>query len=98
MSPQHGLPIRRRIYLARHGEVNYFDAVGRPVPPNDVPLNDDGRRQAGRLADLLRGVAIDRAVSSDLPRAATTAGLVLAGQSSPPLLETDPFLREVQPG
>jgi len=98
MSLQHGLPARRRIYLIRHGDVHYFDATGRPVPPNDVPLNDDGRRQGERLAELLAAVHLDRAIVSDLPRATSTASLVLAGQKSPPPLEIEPALREVQPG
>lgn len=39
-------PKRRRIYLMRHGAVTYFDATGRLILPETVPLNEDGRRQA----------------------------------------------------
>jgi probable phosphoglycerate mutase len=30
---------RRRVYLVRHGEVDYFDGNGRPCAPDTVPLN-----------------------------------------------------------
>jgi len=33
---------RRRILLMRHGAVEYFDAAGRPYPPDDVPLTPRG--------------------------------------------------------
>ena len=38
---------RRRILLMRHGAVEYFDANGRPHPPDDVPLTAQGVEQAG---------------------------------------------------
>src|SRR5262249_15014589 len=59
---------RRRIYLVRHADVSYFDGDGRPVRPDTVPLNPEGRRQAEALARELAAVPFDRAVSSDLPR------------------------------
>ena len=40
------LPKRRRIYLMRHGDVTYFDASGRAIDPETVPLNENGREQA----------------------------------------------------
>src|SRR5262245_43130086 len=39
-------PSRRRLYLMRHGDVSYFDAEGRPVRPDSVPLNENGLQQA----------------------------------------------------
>ena len=39
------LPRRRRLYLMRHGSVDYFRADGTPVLPETVPLNADGERQ-----------------------------------------------------
>jgi broad specificity phosphatase PhoE len=88
---------RRRLYLVRHGDVSYFDEQGRPYPPNAVPLNPDGQRQAEALAAFLRDVPIDRAVSSDLPRTMQTAEPVL--RERPALvLETREALREIQPG
>ena len=55
---------RRRIYLMRHGSVDYFRADGSAVPPHTVPLNAAGQALAlesepaleeirgGRLADI----------------------------------------------
>jgi broad specificity phosphatase PhoE len=89
-------PPRRRVYLMRHGSVDYFDAAGRPLRPDGVALNDEGRRQAEAAGRLLADVPLDRAVSSGLPRAVETARLVLAPRTLP--LETRPDLREIEPG
>jgi hypothetical protein len=53
---------RRRVYLMRHGEVDYFDGQGRPYRPEGVPLNAEGRAQAEAAARALAGVPLDRAV------------------------------------
>ena len=37
---------RRRIYLIRHGSVDYFHVDGTPLLPLTVPLNASGRQQA----------------------------------------------------
>src|SRR5262245_14513845 len=60
----------------RHGAVAYFDADGRPVAPDDVPLTDDGREQAAAARLLLESVELERVISSDLPRTVETAALV----------------------
>lgn len=87
---------RRRVYLARHGEVSYFDEHGHPFRPDTVPLNDEGRRQAQATAELLREVRLDRIVSSDLPRCVETATILADGR--PITIETNAQLREIQPG
>ncbi len=82
---------RRRIYLMRHGAVAYFDADGRPVAPDDVPLTAEGRRQAEAAAALLEGTALDRVISSGLLRAVETAALVAPQHE----VEAWPDLREI---
>jgi len=82
---------RRRIYLMRHGAVAYFDADGRPVTPNDVPLTAEGRRQAQAAGVLLERTTLDRVISSDLPRAVETAAIVAPGHD----VESWPELREI---
>lgn len=82
---------RRRIYLMRHGAVAYFDRDGRPVAPDDVPLTAEGRRQAAAAAALLEGTALDKVISSDLPRAVETAALVAPRHE----VEAWPELREI---
>ncbi len=91
---------RRRIYLMRHGSVDYFSADGTPVPPHGVPLNALGRKQAdaaGRLfADC--GVRFDAVLCSGLPRTLETAGRVLAASGQTLAVATDERLQEIRPG
>lgn len=91
---------RRRIYLMRHGSVTYFDAAGRPVLPEQVPLNDAGRAQADAAGHAFAGAGIrfDRVIVSGLPRTVETAARVLAvtGQRIAP--DTWPELHEIRGG
>ncbi|MBI4604486.1 MAG: histidine phosphatase family protein [Planctomycetes bacterium] len=87
---------RRRVYLMRHGDVSYFDALGRPYPSRAVPLNEEGIAQAEAAREALRGVAIDLAVDSGLPRARQTAEIVLRGRGV--AVEACAALEEVRPG
>lgn len=89
-------PLRRRVFLMRHGAVSYFDDEGKPRRPDSVPLTSEGRLQAGAARDALVDVAIDRAVSSDLPRTRSTAEIVMQGRAVP--IETFESLREIRPG
>ncbi len=52
---------RRRVYLMRHGEVDYFDAQGRPYPVEAVPLNAAGRAQAEAAAGAFADVPLELA-------------------------------------
>jgi probable phosphoglycerate mutase len=87
---------RRRIYLMRHGEVDYFDAEGKPFRPQLVPLNEEGRRQAEAAARELAAVPLDRVITSGLRRSVETAERVVAGRGL--VLESVPELREIEPG
>ena len=91
---------RRRIFLMRHGSVTYFDAAGRPVLPEQVPLNDAGRAQADAAGHAFAGAGIrfDRVIVSGLPRTVETAARVLAvtGQQIAP--DTWPELHEIRGG
>lgn len=66
-----------RVYIVRHGETDY-NATGRWQGCLDIPLNDQGRRQAAQLAAFLlaNGEAVDCVYSSDLARAHETAKIV----------------------
>src|SRR5215217_1444071 len=72
----HDFPTRRRLYLMRHGEVNYFEH-GRPAPPEGVHLNEQGRAQAAAAALALADISFDRVVTSGLPRTLETAAFLL---------------------
>ena len=65
--------MRRRLYLMRHGAVSYFSPDGKPVHPEEVSLNDEGRTQADAAHGFLSGVELDRVLTSGLPRTAETA-------------------------
>ena len=58
----------------------------------DVPLNDEGRRQARELAAELGGEQVDAVYSSDLSRARETAEILSAARSIP--VVSLPELRE----
>ena len=90
---------RRRIYLMRHGHVDYLaPEVVRTRNIQDVVLTARGRLEAQAAGRALAHVSFDRAYSSGLPRARETAELVLAQNGGPPLLETAPGLVEIHGG
>ncbi len=60
------------ILIIRHGQTDW-NRLKRLQGHSDVPLNDEGRRQAAVLAALLRHEALDAIFSSDLARAYQTA-------------------------
>ena len=91
---------RRRIYLMRHGSVDYFRADGSAVPPHTVPLNAAGRAQADAAGALFAecGVRFDRVIVSGLNRTVETAQRVLAAAGQSLALETEPALEEIRGG
>jgi probable phosphoglycerate mutase len=80
------------ILLIRHGETAW-NAVRRLQGHTDIPLNEEGERQAGALAQALAGEQLDVLVSSDLQRAMQTAQAA-AGHYDGLSLQTDRQLRE----
>ena len=80
-----------RVIVARHG-VTAWNQGGRYQGHQDVPLGDDGRRQAENLGHRLAAERISAAYSSDLARARDTAEIALAGRSV--CLTPTPTLRE----
>lgn len=70
---------RRRLYLFRHGAVDYIDDKGDWVAdPDLVDLNERGLAQAAAMAALFAGVYVDKALCSGLPRTVQTGRTVLA--------------------
>ncbi len=61
-----------RIYLARHGETDW-NAQQRLQGWTDIPLNENGRRQANELAQRMDGVQLDSIYCSALKRSIETA-------------------------
>ena len=97
------------IVLARHGETEW-SRDGRHTGRTDIPLTDNGRRQARALGEALTEWSFERVLSSPLERALDTcrlAGLGDAVETSDDLLEWDygeyegiatPEIRQSRPG
>lgn len=84
-----------RIYLFRHGRTDW-NAEGRIQGHLDIPLNDEGREQARRLAPPLARLGIEAFLSSDLLRTRETALLARGSLEVP--IEFDAGLREIYLG
>jgi broad specificity phosphatase PhoE len=93
-------PPRRRLYLMRHGSVDYFTPDGAPVSPYTVPLNAAGRAQADAAGALFAqaGARFDRVLVSGLARTVETARRVLAAAGLDTAISDDPRLEEIRPG
>jgi ribose 5-phosphate isomerase A len=97
------------MYLVRHGETEWSRAR-RHTGRTDVPLNEVGEAEAKALGQHLRGLEVDRVLSSPLIRAVTTARLAGFGdrlETTDALLEFDygdyeglttPEIRASRPG
>jgi len=64
-----------KLYLARHGETDW-NVKNLYQGQTDIPLNENGRRQAEDLALKLKDYPLDAIFSSDLKRAYETAEIV----------------------
>jgi broad specificity phosphatase PhoE len=84
-----------RIYLIRHG-ATILTAEDRFAGATNVPLSDEGRAQAGRLAQRLKGLPVAAVYASPLDRTMETARILAAAHS----LEVNPRdgLREISHG
>jgi broad specificity phosphatase PhoE len=84
----------KRIWLIRHGASTIRS--GLVIGFTDPDLSEDGRAQAQRAAFELARRPLVRVISSDLRRAAQTAGIVAAPHRLD--VETTPALRELDFG
>lgn len=100
MSALPGTTGRRRIYLMRHGHVDYFSKlVVETGETSQVPLTKLGQAQAAAGGKALSHVTFDRAICSGYPRTEQTARGVLNELETPvPDLEIDPRLVELHGG
>jgi broad specificity phosphatase PhoE len=77
------------IYVARHGETAW-SLSGQHTGRTDLPLTEQGRQNAVRLGERLRGLQFAKVFTSPLQRAALTcqlAGFGQAAQIDPDLVE-----------
>ena len=84
-----------RIFLVRHG-ATILTAEDRFAGATDVPLSDEGREQARRLAWRLSGEKIAAVFASPLGRTVETAGIVVAPHKLE--VQTRDGLREISHG
>lgn len=81
----------KQIYLIRHGETSW-SLTGQHTGRTDVPLTENGERQALHLRERLQGTTFTHMLTSPLQRARRTcelAGFGAAAQSEPDLMEWD---------
>jgi broad specificity phosphatase PhoE len=86
----------QRFLLVRHGQ-STFNVEGRlPSQLPDVPLTDEGRRQAHQAAVALAGLNLSAIVSSPLERARETAEIIARGWGLP--VREEPRLMDTEMG
>jgi phosphoserine phosphatase len=96
------LPERRsrftgpRLLLVRHGETDW-NRDGRFQGQIDIPLNENGHRQAAQAGEFLKAVKIDAAVTSSMLRPKETAEGILKHHPNV-ALETTEQLWEISHG
>ena len=93
-----GTTDRRRLYLMRHGHVDYFARDIAETGLHGVTLTARGRSEADAAGRAFAHVRFDRAICSGYPRTEETARRVLAHVADAPALETDPDLVEIHGG
>lgn len=67
-----------RLYLVRHGHVDYFDAEHQPINPKFAALSAQGRQQIQLLSEQMQDLHLDHIYSSTLLRAEQTASILAA--------------------
>ena len=99
MSALPGTTGRRRIYLMRHGFVDYTsEAVRKARDPKVATLTPRGEEEARAAGIALSEVHFDLALYSGLPRTRQTAEIVLAEHPKAPRLEVDERFGELRSG
>lgn len=85
-----------RIYMVRHGETDW-NATSRLQGHSNVPLSEQGRRQAELLGRRLAALKFDAFYASDLVRAYETARIIALHHNNQDI-NTMPELRELNFG
>lgn len=99
MSALPGTTGRRRIYLMRHGFVDYTsEAVRKARDPKVATLTERGEQEARAAGAALSEVHFDIALCSGLARTRQTAEIVLAEHPKAPELEVDARFGELRSG
>ncbi len=83
--PLSGTRNRRRLYLMRHGDVDYRVPSSASAHIDTLPLTPRGEAQARAMGEVLREVPFDHAVHTGLHRTRHTAELVLGDRQVDPV-------------
>ena len=84
---------RFKVYLLRHGEIASGNSF---VGQQDLPLTEEGLRQAYSWREVFEGIELDTIYSSDLNRSVQTAEIVTGRRKGG--LERVPEFREIRLG
>lgn len=87
--------MKKTIYLFRHGQTDW-NIQGRYQGDTDVPLNEEGHKQAKLLRELFAQVPCEIVFSSPLTRAIDTAAIATDRPTTE--IKTVPGLQEVELG
>lgn len=99
MSALPGTTGRRRIYLMRHGHVDYFTRTVAEKGPHEAALTKLGRSQADAAGQALADIAFDINLSSGYARTRDTLDIAMArNRHAKPSHDTDADLVEVRTG
>lgn len=75
--------VNRTVYLLRHGRIQLPDSQRRFIGQVDLPLNEEGIRQAYLLQQIFDKVHIDAVFCSDLTRSCQMAEIIAANKDIP---------------
>ncbi|MCE5286129.1 MAG: alpha-ribazole phosphatase [Pelosinus sp.] len=84
------------IYLIRHGKIQTVDEKRRYIGQMDVPLNDEGIKEAQLLQHKLVEFPMEAVYCSDLSRSRQTAEIIVGNRSIPIIENIN--LREIDVG
>ena len=86
--------VRKRLYLFRHGEVDYMSSGKVVDDPDQVNLTENGRQQAVNIDENTKEFTIERIVCSGLPRTIQTGEHIAKRRGIK--IENFPSLKEYQ--
>ena len=77
-----------RLIFVRHGQTdtNLIEMAGKPILDDDASLNEEGLKQAQRVAEELKGEKVDVIFASPLKRAMETAAEIARYHDAPVLV------------
>lgn len=75
-----------KVYVVRHGETDW-NVTGKICGLTDLPLNEQGERQAAEMAEGLRGRGIDLIIASPLLRTRQTAAAAAETTGAPVVID-----------